>query len=85
MPLYDFKCSCCNNIMTKLNTIENRDDNTENCPDCNSKSYVRIVSPVQIVSGVSGQTKHSDWFKDKVQEIKKHVGHTGSDQFNSIV
>ena len=66
-----------------MNSISNREQNNETCADCGSKSYKMIVSAVKTVSSVSSQHKHPSWFKDKMQEVKKHVGHTGSKQFQA--
>jgi putative FmdB family regulatory protein len=47
MPIYEFKCSSCGEVFSKL--IIKKDD-TINCPFCKSEKVERIISSVATFS-----------------------------------
>lgn len=86
MPLYEYKCNKCGHEMTAFKSIAERNNITENCIECNLVgTFDMVISTPMIVSGVSSQLRRPDWFKDKMKEVKKHVGPHGSPQFESNV
>ena len=59
MPIYEFKCSKCNQYFELL--MMNKDDSIEpGCPHCKSEEFERIISSVNYsMPGGSGKAQRS--------------------------
>lgn len=83
MPIYQYKCQNCENVQTANKPVNDRMFLDAVCKECGENDFEYCISTPKIVSSVTRQHVRPDWFKDRMKEIKKHVGNSGSDQFNS--
>lgn len=52
MPIYEFKCSKCEEFFEVI-VMGSKDDNTLECPKCQSKEFERVVSKTNFAMGSS--------------------------------
>ncbi len=52
MPIYEFKCSKCEEFFEVI--VMGSDDNIISCPECDSKEFERVVSKTNFNMGSSG-------------------------------
>ena len=52
MPIYEFKCSKCEEFFEVI--VMGSDDNIISCPECDSKEFERVVSKTKFNMGSSG-------------------------------
>lgn len=54
MPIYEYNCSGCNNIVSILFLSISEANNEDSvCPECGSKKLERILSGVSVIKGAS--------------------------------
>lgn len=53
MPIYEFKCSKCEEFFEVI-VMGSNDDNSVNCPKCESEEFERVVSKTNFAMGSSG-------------------------------
>ncbi len=53
MPIYEFKCSRCQEFFESL-LIRSDDDQTVKCPECGSTSFERVLSATRYAVGPGG-------------------------------
>mgnify|MGYP003346952162 CR=1 FL=1 len=74
MPLYDFHCTKCDHVFSKILSMSDRDiPLTEPCPSCGESGAINkvfgvppIADPVRL-----GRIKPPDGFRDVLRHIKK--------------
>ena len=74
MPLYDYKCEDCEHTFYKNLSIPERNTPiNEPCPECQKDNTIKRAwgGGTSIVSGVSLKDKRSDYFRDRIESIKK--------------
>ena len=54
MPIYEYKCSECNKVFSKLESITN-EQKVKDCPDCGGKAH-------RIISQTSFHLKGGGWY-----------------------
>ena len=52
MPIYEFKCSKCEEFFEVI--VMGSDDKIVSCPECDSKEFERVVSKTNFNMGSSG-------------------------------
>lgn len=74
MPLYDYQCKGCGQVLTLRKSIADRHEPESNpCEECGSEISMVLSAP-KIVSGVKGPQSAPDGFKDVLRTIKKSSG-----------
>ena len=75
MPVYDYKCSSCNQEFTRISNIACRDDpENESCEKCNHFSIKRQVGAPAIGDSVRlGLRTHDDGFREVLSKIAEKV------------
>ncbi len=53
MPIYEFKCSKCEEFFEVI-VMGSKDNNIDGCPKCESKEFERVVSKTNFAMGSSG-------------------------------
>ncbi len=53
MPIYEFKCSKCEEFF-EIIVMGSKDDDTAKCPKCDSREFERVVSKTNFKMGSSG-------------------------------
>ena len=79
MPLYNFKCSKCENVIELNKKISDRDDTeSETCPECSTTGFiVRLVSAPLVGYSIAtkgyGRGAGEGW-KDVLRKIENAPG-----------
>lgn len=79
MPTYTYKCSACSTVFERiLRMADNKLPETEDCPECGSKTVKQIVAgSFRLTTPISlGRQKPPSWFNERLRQIKKD--HPGS-------
>ncbi len=58
MPIYEFKCSTCEEFFEVI-VMGPQDDKTVACPKCKSEEFERVVSRTNFTMGASTQSGHA--------------------------
>jgi len=65
MPMYEYKCTTCDGVSERIVPLRDR-TNTNECPDCSTKTAEFIISAPQIkLEGITGDfpTAYDRWNK----------------------
>ena len=91
MPLYNFECSQCKNVIELNKKIADRDDTvSETCPECSTTGFItRLVSAPLVgysiaVNGGYG-SRVPDGFKEVLKRIHKRAPGSQMDKTSSYM
>jgi len=75
MPLYDYRCSTCDNSFTRISNISTRDDpENESCEKCEQKTIKRQIGAPALGDSVRlGLRTHDDGFREVLSKIAEKV------------
>ena len=73
MPLYDYKCTACENTWDEMQTIANRNKPAKKpCPKCGQKKVIKLDASIQVIDPVRlGITRPDNGFKEVISKVKK--------------
>lgn len=77
MPIYNYRCTKCNNEFETMSTIANMEKPlNEPCPTCNGLgSIIKLIVEAPVIGfNTAPGLKQSDNFRDRLKEIKKRSG-----------
>lgn len=78
MPMYDYKCKGCKDVVCKQNSIADRRIPCETpCEKCGGEINILIGTP-KVVSSVSNKDKRPGGWRDVLTNIKKSAGRTST-------
>lgn len=75
MPLYDYQCNKCGNVIEKFFKMSEKPQKFEEiCPSCNTyTTFNSIISPVSFLyMGINHSAKVPSDLKERFRQIKKH-------------
>ncbi len=56
MPIYEFKCSKCEEFFEVISTSSSKESDDNKCPKCDSREFERVLSQTNYVMGRSASS-----------------------------